>query len=233
MHTALRTHRTRLLALVCATLSWSAQAVEWGMSDSTLTDLSYDSTQSLLIRQVMGGAKSAKSRPVPARASTVASASHDVSVARKLAANYPPDKRSEAEKLFQRFLVSYHQIEIRFGIPDNDVAGAMAAFVAGSLMGYRNQDFPDAAFRGLVEQMRGAVAASPEFARANPTARREMYEKLAILGMAMATTQMGLKQQPDARVEANMRRAAKGYLEQFLGTDAERVAITPEGLVIR
>jgi hypothetical protein len=81
--------------------------------------------------------------------------------------------------------------------------------------------------------MRVVVNGNPAFTRASPSARREMYEQMAILGMFMASTQMALKQQPDAAVAARMKRAAKGNLERFLGADADRVQITAAGLLIR
>ncbi|WP_308807466.1 DUF6683 family protein [Pseudoduganella buxea] len=43
-------------------------------------------------------------------------------------------------------LSGYHKIELQFGIPRNDVGGAVAAFPAGSYMAYRDVDFPDQNF---------------------------------------------------------------------------------------
>jgi hypothetical protein len=64
-------------------------------------------------------------------------------------------------------------------------------------------------------------------------ARQEMYEQMAILGMFMANAQMALRQRPDSQIEARVRAAGKAYLEQFLKTDADRVQITAQGLVLK
>jgi hypothetical protein len=151
----------------------------------------------------------------------------------KLAANYPAAQRVSAEKTFRELLDKYGQVERQFDIPKHDTAGAVAAFIAGSYMAYRNSDFPDAHFKPLVNQMRGIIAGNTEFAQATGAEKQEMYEQMAIAGMLMAGTQMALKQQPNQQAAANMKQAAKGYLEQFLKTDADRVQITANGLVLK
>jgi hypothetical protein len=100
-------------------------------------------------------------------------------------------------------------------------------------MAYRNVDFPDEHFKPLVAQMRQIIGSNPDFAKASNAEKQEMYEQMAILGMFMANTQMALKEKPNAQIAANMRQAAKGYLEQFLKTDADRVQITAQGLVLK
>jgi hypothetical protein len=137
------------------------------------------------------------------------------------------------EKIFRELLSGYRQIERQFGLPRQDLAGAVAAFLAGSYMGYRNADFPDRHFPPLVEQMRGIIASDPGYAKVSTAARQEMYEQMAILGMFMANAQMALRQRPDPQIEARVRAAGKAYLEQFLKTDADRVQITAQGLVVK
>ncbi|CAG1769511.1 hypothetical protein BAC2_00374 [uncultured bacterium] len=157
----------------------------------------------------------------------------DGDYAHKLADAYPAQSRGEAERVFKELLSGYRKLEARFGIPRNDVAGSIAAFLAGSYMAYHDTDFPDEHFRPLVEQMRTVVGSNADFARATEAEKQEMYEKMAMLGMYMATTQMALKEQPNPQVSVNMKKAAKTYLEQFLKADADSVEITARGLVIR
>ena len=154
-------------------------------------------------------------------------------VATELAKSYPPASRANAQRVFETMLDGYRKIEKRFGIPPHDLAGATAAFIAGSYMGYHNVDFPDAHFRPLVDQMRSILSDVPGVRGASDAHKREMYETMAILGMFMATTQMALKTRPDAQAEANMREAAKAYLEQFLQADAQRVQIGANGVSLQ
>jgi hypothetical protein len=179
------------------------------------------------VRNQRPGARAARSTAnttVPVRAAQVPHA---------MAAAYPPAERARMEKIFRELLAGYGKIERQFGLPRQDMAGAVAAFLAGSYMGYHNADFPDRHFPPLVEQMRSIIASDPSYAKSSTAARQEMYEQMAILGMFMANAQMHLRQRPDPQIEARVRAAGKAYLEQFLKTDAERVQITAQGLVLR
>jgi hypothetical protein len=170
----------------------------------------------------------------PAMLSTVTNAPSDgPSMPAKLAAYYPSDKRSEAERTFKEILDGYRKIESQFGIPNNDLAGAVAAFVAGSWMAYQDKSFPDQNFLPLVNQVRGIIRSNADFALSTAAERREMYEQMAILGTFLALSRERLQKQPNAATSANIRSAAKSYLEGFLKTDANRVQITANGLVLK
>lgn len=151
----------------------------------------------------------------------------------KLAMHYPAIQRPQAQALFEDLLNRYGQVERQFNIPRGDLPAAVAAFLAGNWMGLHNADFPDAQFKPVVEQMRSVLAAEPRILAAPQAEKREMYEQMAILGMLMAGTQMGLKQQSNPATERAMRVAARSYLEQFLGTDADRIQMTSAGLVLK
>ncbi len=155
------------------------------------------------------------------------------SAAEAFSESYPEEHRAQAQQVFEELLARYGQVEQQFGLESRDLASAAAAFVAGSYMGYRNADFPDANFRPLVEQMRAILSRSPEIAAASDAQKQDMYERLVVLGMFMAATQTALKSQPNATVEANMHEAAGGYLAQFLQTDPDRVVIGPQGLSVK
>lgn len=155
------------------------------------------------------------------------------SAAEAFSESYPQEHREQARQVFEELLARYGQVEQQFGLESRDLAGAAAAFVAGSYMGYRNADFPDAHFRPLVEQMRAILSRSPEIAAASDAQKQDMYERLIVLGMFMAATQIALKWQPDATVAANMHEAAGSYLAQFLQTDPDRVVIGPQGLSVK
>lgn len=104
-------------------------------------------------------------------------------------------------------------------------------------------DLVDPVSRGLKKKKRAARAerqaartAKPAKAAKAPTVPERVAQvpkQMAILGMFMALTQMGLQQQPDPEHEARMREAGKANLEQFLKIDPARVQITAQGLVLR
>ncbi len=152
-----------------------------------------------------------------------------------LAQNYPAGKREQAEHVFRDMLAAHGSVMARFGLADNDLSGAVAAFVAGSYMAYHNVDFPDAYFEPLVTQMRETLENNTVLPSSTPAERRDAFEQLAILGMMSATTQMALKAEPGqaaaARIEANMRAAGERNLRQFLGVDPARVRLGANGVI--
>lgn len=183
------------------------------------------------------GRSNASSGTSASRTSTIVKPVSASRMPAMLAQAYPEAARPQAERSFKQLLSGYQQIERQFNIPRYDAAGAVAALLAGSWMAYRNADFPDENFAPLVRQMRGIISRNPDFAAADAQQKQELYEQLAILGMLTATTQMALKENPDApnadRIQARLREAGKGYLEEFLKTDASRVQLTARGMELR
>lgn len=151
----------------------------------------------------------------------------------KMASHYPPQSRAEAERVFRDMLGKHAQLMKQLGVPADDVAAAIAAFLAGNYMAYREAEFPDINFKPLYQQMKGVIGGNSAYREASEAEKCEMFEQMAIMGTFMALTREALKQQPNAQVAANMKQAAKGYLEQFLKTDADRVQITANGLVLK
>jgi len=151
-----------------------------------------------------------------------------------LAERYPQAQRAKVEQAYLEALRTYGELEKKFGVPPNDVAGAVAAFIAGNYMAWRDVDFPDADFPPLVAQMREVLARNPVFVRSSSAEKRDMYEQLATIGSFMAITRMALKKQPsEGRVVASFRSAAKSNLEQFLKTDVDRISLTHKGILLR
>jgi hypothetical protein len=214
---------------------WDADYFRY-MADSHMHKMMLDriARTDAMSRQLKRGEGRGGSAPAGAQlAPTTVDPAPAASFPARLASQYPEASRAEAERVFRELLQRYGQLEQRFGLEKGDVAGSVAAFIAGNYMAYHNSGFPDENFLPLVNQMRVVLGNNAEFQQAGPQARQETYEQMALVGMLMATGQMALARQPDPRALANMRSAAKGYLEQFLKTDADRVRLTAQGLSIR
>ena len=153
-------------------------------------------------------------------------------IPRKLAATYPAQIRQDAERLFSQLLDKYGELEKALGVPHGDLSGAVAAFITGAYMAYHDVQVPDAQFKTLVGQVRGMLGANPKFERFSELEKREFYDQMAIIGTYLAVAQLAQSQQPDARVAENMRKAAAGYLKQFLGVEPSRIRIDAAGLSI-
>ncbi|MED5621626.1 DUF6683 family protein [Ideonella sp. BN130291] len=202
------------------------------LSPMIMGNLASENLRLINEQNARGGGKATTA--AAAKGVTIAPGSASTTTPRVLAARYPTTQRAQIEQAFSESLRSYRQIEAKFGIPSNDVAGAVAAFLAGSYMAYRDVDFPDRNFSTLVAQMRNVLASNPAFQRASAAEKREVYEQMAIIGTFMAVTREALKRQPpNATVAQNFRESARANLEQFLKTDASRVTINEQGLVIR
>lgn len=189
-------------------------------------------TGGVLNQQLLEAAQRPLAAKEPAPRDTVVVVGRPVGP-RELAAHYPAADRAQAEALFAELLLRYREVERRFAIPRHDLAGALAAFIAGCHMAYRNAPFPDEHFEPLVLQMRRLLAAHPAVAAAPLAQRQQAYEQLAILGMFMAGAQIAQRQQPDAAQAERVQQAAGEYLQRLLQVPPARVQIGPRGLSLR
>lgn len=217
-----------------------ALAQSWGMSEGTLDQLSFDATQSLLMRRVVhdvgkGPRKSRRGTTSETRPGSLLArpSSAGPRMPRRLAAAYPKASRAEAERVLLRTLEAYHQIERRLGVEKHDAAGAMAAFVAGTYMAWNDVDVPDDHFRVLVAQLRGSLGANESFLRASDAQKQEIYESLAIAGTYLALTREALKARPDEATRGALKATARSYVKQLFGVEPDQLALTSDGLSIR
>lgn len=170
----------------------------------------------------------------PTRMSTLAPGSPQAGAnARQLAQAMPAAQREQMARVYLQSFDTWRQLERKLGLPANDVAGAVAAFVAGNYMAYRNVEVPDATYHRLVAQMRSALADSRGFARASPSDKRMLYEQMAMVGTFMAVARMSFQQQPNPAAEQNFRESAAANLEAALKVPADQVRITESGLTLQ
>lgn len=180
--------------------------------------------------------KLSKAKPSQAKPSEKVSQSTTITLSKapqgpaRLGAAYPESQRPKAQALFGQMLDIYGQVATKLGVKENDVAGSVAAFVAGSWMAYHDKEVPDADFPILVAQMRGVLAKTPAFTKASLQQKQELHEGFAILGTLMASSRLALKQSPNPQVESAMREAAGSYLKGFIGVDPDNLVIDGKGL---
>lgn len=149
----------------------------------------------------------------------------------RLAESYPASKRGEAEATFNELLTGFGELLDLLGEP-HDLASAAAGFIAGSYSGYTMADFPDENFKALAAQMRGKFSADAAFGGTSDRDRQETYEQLAIIGMLNAGLVLALREQPNADIEAKLRKASEAYLRDYLKVDPTRLRFTDAGMTI-
>lgn len=217
---------------------WASRDYEYATSTlDDFTDRFQDDLVDPVARRIRENGKAA----VKAPASSVKTASAPTtfkpvsvaagqSVAHRMAAAYPAKAQAAAEDLFDTLLETHDEVQAQFGVPPNDLAGALASFIAGNWMAMNNVPFPDKNFQPLVRQMRSILEASPEFSDLTNAERQEIYQNLAINGMFMAAAQARLEDHPDQAFEASMRAAGRSNLEEWLSADPSGLKINSKGL---
>jgi hypothetical protein len=234
-----RAARVGALAMGCLTVgpSFAYDADYFGyLADSNMHNLMLNqiSRNAEMTRQLSGhksGGGAAAPRPgavvstrVPLRARPAIPA--------RLAAQYPQSSRPDAERALRQLLAAYSQVERHFGIPQGDLAGPIAAYIAGSYVAYRDIRFPNDNFRPLVTQVRNIISASPALRRASAEEKQDMYEQLAIMSIWMMKSQQSLRQAPNPAMSASLKQAGKDGLEKFLNIGADRIRIGAQGMQV-
>jgi dimeric dUTPase (all-alpha-NTP-PPase superfamily) len=173
-------------------------------------------------------------KPSPATVTTLAP--HITGVPQgpaKLALKAPVNLRAQVKVAYTNSFNLYKKLERLLGIPNDDVAGAMAAYIAGNYIAANNVNIPDATFKVLVNQMRTLLVKIPAFKNASKAAKRDLYEQMAIIGTFMTLANIELKKPPlNPALITKFRSTAKNNLKQFLGVYAVKVKITSIGLAI-
>jgi hypothetical protein len=155
-------------------------------------------------------------------------------VAAELAALYPGGSRDQLTQVFNESLASFEQVASRLGLPRDDVAAALAAFIVGNYIAMHGEALPpDAEFIALTRRLRASLAASPAFAQAAPRQKRQAYEQLAMMGMFMTTARLALMQTPNPQAETHFRNHAKANLEQLLKRPAGSLEIKGGRMTVR
>jgi hypothetical protein len=151
-----------------------------------------------------------------------------------LAAAHPggPSGRAQAQALYQRCLAHYRQAvqpRLRPGLTQDDLGMAAAYFVLSNLGAIDGHE-PDAAAMPAVErQLRHLLGGTQAWRGRDLADRQLMFEQLALLGVLINESRIGAARQGEA-ARANVVQAARGYLKQLLGLDADLLSVSTQGL---
>lgn len=142
-----------------------------------------------------------------------------------LAARIPARQRRDAQRVFDRALVAYREIESNLGLGKNDPAGAIAALVAGCVAAHRDVAISDAALAAVVGQVQRAISAEPRLFHGLRVDRASVAEQMAIIGMMMMTR----RGNQDAASVSGSKLAGR-YLELYFAARIDDIEITDVGL---
>ena len=150
-----------------------------------------------------------------------------------LAARHPggPQAQRQAKAMYARCLAHYRS-HIQQGRAQDDVAAAAAWFVAANLAALHGQAVSIEQIAAVERQLRALIGRHDGWRAASLQERQSLFEQLATLAVLVGETQAQARTQGPAAI-ANVQRAARGYLLQLLGVDADALQLSDDGLTAR
>lgn len=152
--------------------------------------------------------------------------------AAELAEALPAQHRARMGKVYADTMPGYHLIEHKLGWPNDDLAGAITALIAGNYMAMTGSEVSDAAVKTARAQLRNSASVQDMLNRLSPTDRRKLYEQCAMLGTFMTLANRTASQQP-TKIIANFRESARLNLRAVLGASGDRLVINENGMQFR
>ena len=154
----------------------------------------------------------------------------------RLAAAHPGGAEAEAQSrtLYERCLMHYRE-SVRAHeatLATDDVGAALAYFVAANLHALQGVASTPQMLAQLERQLSGMALHSAAWNAATASERQAYFEELAILAVLISESGAQAPRQGAAAV-ANVQRAARGYLQQLLGLDPDRLCLDDGGLSLR
>ena len=154
----------------------------------------------------------------------------------RLARAHPGDAaaRAAAQRLYERCLEHYRstvrpQDQTR-GV--DDVGAAVAAFVAANLGALHGTPVTPHMLLRVERQLGGIARLSSDWAHAPAIERQAYFEQMAVLAVLVGESSAQAASQGAAAL-ANVRRAARGYMQQLLGLDPDHLVLGPDGIAAR
>jgi hypothetical protein len=153
----------------------------------------------------------------------------------RLASGHPggPAARRKAQALYEQCLGHYRAVvrAADAARPYDDAGAALAAFVAANLLALHGVTATPLQQLQIERQIAPIVRSSADWQKAALAERQGWFEELAIVAVLVSEAALQAPQQGAAAVE-HVRRAARGYLQQLLGLDPDRLALGPDGLTV-
>lgn len=139
-----------------------------------------------------------------------------------------PKARPAMAALYQRCLAHYRQ-RLQHGAAQDDAGLAAACFVLANLAAVQGLQPDEADLRRVEQQLRRRMAAT--WLAAPLADRQSACEQFAVIGVLVGESAAQARGQGAAALAA-VQQAARGYLAQGFGLDAERVQLGGHGLVL-
>ena len=141
-----------------------------------------------------------------------------------------PREKHAAQALYTRCLRHFRQ-KVQANLEQDDAALAAACFVLACLAALRDVKTGTAELALVERQMRHRMGQSAAWMQAPLAERQTAFEQFALLGVLVGESAWAARQQGRAALQ-HVQTAARGYLMQLLGLDADDLNLGPAGLVV-
>jgi hypothetical protein len=148
--------------------------------------------------------------------------------------------RSQALALYQRCLLHYRQkVQPRMQTPapadaasdktQDDVGRAAAYFVLANLSAVTGVEPEVQTLPAVERQLRYLLSNTQAWQHTDLAQRQALFEQLALLGVLVNESRLVAQQQGAAAI-VHVQQAARAYLQQLLGLDADLLSVSVRGL---
>ncbi len=143
-------------------------------------------------------------------------------------------ERRQAQAMYERCLTHYRRVMRARDAArrTDDAAAAAACFVAANLEALHDVHATPQMLARLERQLGGVMRRSSAWAAARLHDRQSYVEQLAILAVLVGEM-AGLAALQGPAAVANVQRAARGYLQRFLGLNPDHLTLGDDGLGFR
>lgn len=143
-----------------------------------------------------------------------------------------PDERATLVQAFSQLKRGYEAEVAREG-KSNNLAAAMAFFIAANVMAYHQTDMPsDADMSKLMDSLQQAMARVPAFAQMSGPEKHSMHDWLVCIGGFALMNYMQAKQRGDAEGLATMKQFAEYAMRLALGIEAKNLKLSGARIVV-
>ena len=143
-----------------------------------------------------------------------------------------PEERAGLVKAFAQLKQGYEAEVAREG-KSNNLAAAMAFFIAANVMAYHQTDMPsDADMSKLMDSLQQAMARVPAFAQMSGPEKHSMHDWLVCIGGFALMNYMQAKQRGDAQGLATMKQFADYSMRLALGIEGKNLKLSGPRIVV-
>ena len=143
-----------------------------------------------------------------------------------------PEERAALAQAFAQLKQGYEAEVAREG-KSNNLAAAMAFFIAANVMSYHQTEMPlDADMSKLMESLQQAMARVPAFAQMTGPEKQKMHDWLVCMGGFALMNHMEAKKRGDAQGLATMKQFAGYSMRLALGIEAKNLRLAGPRIIV-